>query len=292
MNTSHKLLRTTLVLSLCLTPTPFHGMLRTLSPNRTICSWLRGGMSAVRAVRMGARNEKCHVDCDQVIKRQGRLIVAIDGPVAAGKSTAAPLLACRLGCLYVCSGFLWRALTYVLIKEYGYDEERLRDPKEHDVVAVLDPENLVYQYDGKARVLYKGEDITLVLKKNEIDVPLAMLFSNEKMRALLRDAQRRLAETQDLVIEGRDTASFIFPDAPFKFFLTASVGVRALRWRQRQGEDELSLEQAMQYVNDRDAREMRFASSPLQQTTQIIDSTWLTVDEVVDRMLETICRRK
>jgi len=246
----------------------------------------------MRALHIGVAREKCHVDLGQMVKKPGRLIVAIDGPVAAGKSTAAPLLAGRLGCLYVCSGFLWRALTYVLIKEYGYDEERLRDPKEHDVLHVLHPANLVYQYDGNARVLYKGSDITSVLKKKEIDVPLAMLFSNEKMRALLRDAQRRLAETQDLVVEGRDTASFIFPDAPFKFFLTASVGIRALRWRQRQGEDELSLEQAIQYVNDRDAREMRFASSPLQQDTEIIDSTWLTVDEVVDRMLETICRRK
>jgi len=229
--------------------------------------------------------------CERASAGNEQIIVTIDGPTGAGKSTTARTLADRLGWFYFASGMVWRALTHILVHEFGYTKEQLRHPRESDVRAIFDSGDLVYRYDGYVQLVWRGEDITPLLKSSFIDQHVWILWQDADTRARLRDIQRRLIERErHIVAESRDTASVVFPEAQFKFFMTASLNVRAERWRELQHKrgEVFTHNGACTFIDDRDDKEMPYASSPYDNGIEVIDTTSLNAEEVVALMFEKI----
>lgn len=219
------------------------------------------------------------------------MIITIDGPVASGKSTVAKMLAKHLQYYYINSGFLYRSFAYILIYNYGVDLNLLPSyDSKNELPFSLD--NYVYEYaDYRSKVFFKGEDITQFLTYPNIDAAASLIGKNVYMRDYIVDLQRHLASLHHNVIaEGRDCGTFVFPKAQFKFYLTASLEIRAERWaksRRRTGYN-FTLKEAMDFIQQRDERDMQRAIAPLRPAPDaiVIDNTKIDLNQTLQLILD------
>ncbi len=199
------------------------------------------------------------------------MIVAIDGPAGAGKSTVARTLAARLDVRYLDTGAMYRALTWLALDE-GVD---LADGATLGTIAEENP----VSFDGD-RVLIRGEDVTDTIRQAEIDRVVSTVARHPEVRAIMRERQRELAGQGDVVIEGRDIGTVVCPNAEVKIYLVANAAERARRRRAERPEiGAEALATDLRLRDERDAAQMQ--SAPDAET---IDTTELTVGEVVDRI--------
>lgn len=221
------------------------------------------------------------------------MIITLDGPCGSGKSTLAQLLAQKLGCFYINSGYLYRSLAYILVHEYGYDEHRLRTSDIRDIQFILDPNNFVYQYqDGLAQVFYCGHEITHHLKASLVSHHASIISAYPHVRESIVPLQQHFAKLYDIVTDGRDCGTEIYPHAQFKFYITASPQIRAQRLQkdlERKGVI-ISIEDVLQTTIARDQRDMQRVSCPLRKADDAIeiDTSFQSVEEVLDRMITII----
>lgn len=209
------------------------------------------------------------------------LIIAIDGPVAAGKTTVARLLARRLGYCHIESGAMYRALAWKALDQ-GVD---LSEP-----LILL---NLLAQTDLQLRptpegirVVVDGEDITDALRLPTVQEAASLVSTHPRVREELVARQRKLGAQGGVVMDGRDIGTVVFPHAGVKFFLTASLEERGRR-RFRESSQALgTLEKTLEEVESRDRRDMERAASPLKPAHDaiLIDTAPLTPAEVVGEM--------
>lgn len=216
------------------------------------------------------------------------MIVTIDGPTASGKSSTAKLLAQKLGFFYLNSGLLYRAVAYLLMQAKGYTIEALYNPTEQDLHILLDSQRITYTCNavGNPQVEFDDADITPYLKGLEIDQAVPIVSANKLVRQLLLDVQRDIGAKHDLVIDGRDAGTVVFPQANFKFYLTAPLEIRAIRWIQDQQVRgvNVSFEQACKQIALRDERDMTRSIAPLVIPTDaiIVDNGLYSLNEIVD----------
>jgi CMP/dCMP kinase len=217
------------------------------------------------------------------------LVIAIDGPVGAGKSSMARRLAEALGCVYVDSGAMYRAIGWKAIRD-GVD---LTDQARLATLAAATDIRILPGPSGP-RVLVDGEDRTHALRTPEIDQAASLVSTCMAVRERLVALQRSMAARTGVVMDGRDIGTVVFPDADLKFFLDADLAVRAERRRR-------DLERAgtptahaavQEEVARRDARDRGREVSPLRPAADAvrIDSTDLSADEVIQRMLAEVAR--
>ncbi len=226
------------------------------------------------------------------------MIITIDGPTASGKSTIARMLAKDLDYYYLYSGLLFRALAYLLVNKGGYKEDSLHNPHADDVTKYFDPERFVYHYDDRFKecILFDNVDITPHLKSHFIDKMASIISTSKPVRQFLANLQRQIARRYpNIVVDGRDVGSVVFPAAIIKFFLTAPRELRAERWRQRQMKigNNFSQEQAMEIVGERDKRDEAREEDPLliPDDALIVDSSYLNPEETLIKILTLMDRK-
>ncbi len=220
------------------------------------------------------------------------MIITIDGPTASGKSSVAKALAEKLGWYYLNTGMLYRSVTYLLITRYHYSSEDLTHVDPKDLAACTDHSRFSYHYDAVqgVEILYDDSDITPFLKDATIDEAVCLISPQPYLREAMCEFQRQLAQQYDVVTDGRDTGSVVFPQAEYKFFLTASLDIRGLRWQkdqQRRG-NIYSLEECKKRIAFRDAKDSERGHSPLliPQGGIVIDNTALDFNQTINAFLK------
>jgi cytidylate kinase len=212
------------------------------------------------------------------------MVIAIDGPAGSGKSTIAKLLAEKKGFLYINSGKLYRAITAGCLKA-GISPADSEKVQEFAKNADID-----YQIiGGKDTVFLNGEDITDQLHTDEIDKHSSPLSAIVPVRHIVNDIIRKLAQGRDIVVEGRDMTTVVFPDTPYRFYLDASAESRAKR-RFDQGTSKMSLEEVKNAILARDDIDKNKAEGSLKiaQGVHFLDTSDLTIIQVYDKLIERI----
>ena len=214
--------------------------------------------------------------------------VAIDGPAGAGKSTIAKQIARKLGYIYVDTGAMYRAMAYYLIQNQvdAADKEAIAAACQHADISIC------YQ-DGEQVVLLNGENVNAYLRTEAVGNMASVSSVVPEVRKKLVELQQKLARETDVVMDGRDIGTVVLPDADVKVYLTASVETRAKRRfleLQEKGES-ADLAKIAADIEDRDYRDMHRDISPLRQAEDatLVDSSDMTIDQVVERILE-LCR--
>lgn len=225
------------------------------------------------------------------------MIVTIDGPAASGKTTVARMLAEKRGFYYLGSGVLYRALAYLLRTQCGYTDALMRAVQPADLKVLLDPQKFSYTYDAHAQesVFFQGYALDMTqLRTPAIANDASILAANGSVRKALLVLQRAIADDHDLIVEGRDAGSVVFPDADIKFFITASVAERARRYMKDQASRgvRLTAEQAVAMIEQRDERDKTRAIDPLviPVGAVVVDTTNLSLEQVVS-VLEGAIRK-
>jgi cytidylate kinase len=208
------------------------------------------------------------------------VVVAIDGPAGAGKSTVGRAVAARLGLEYLDTGAMYRAVTFAALR-------RGLDPADEDDVAELSETLSLDVATGPngTTVLVDGVDATIEIRGREVTSAVSAVAANSRVRAELVRRQRRwVAEHGGGVVEGRDIGSVVFPDATLKLFVTASPRVRAERRVAEIGGDVADVEAS---IIARDRKDSTRSDSPLAETSDsvLVDTSEMGVDEVVERIL-------
>ena len=207
------------------------------------------------------------------------MIVAIDGPAGAGKSTVARQLAARLGFRYLDTGAMYRALTWLAMQR----ALPLGDGEPLAELARAEP----VTFDDRGRVFIAGTDVTSSIRGTRVDRMVPVVARHPPVRAVMRERQRQLADDGDVVIEGRDIGTVVAPDAEVKVFLVADPAVRA---RRRQAErPDIGSDALATDLRDRDQSDA-VRTQPAADAEQI-DTTQLEVEDVVAR-IEAIVRSK
>ena len=218
------------------------------------------------------------------------MIISIDGPAASGKSTTAKLLSNKLGYIHLNSGLLYRAVTYVFIKNslFGKFEKNLID--------FFLKNKIDLKGDNLDKVFWNGIDITEKLSNENINKNINKISNNYVIREELVDKQRLLSLNRNIVCEGRDIGTVVFPDAEFKFFLNASIISRVERRYEEFKKKNIMVEMEEIHSNliNRDKNDINRNLSPLLKAEDAIevDTTNLTIDQQVTKIYNLIKQGK
>ena len=214
-------------------------------------------------------------------------IITVDGPAGSGKSTVSRLLAKRLKYLYLDTGAMYRAVALQAKRESV-------DLKDREKISRLcrDLDLHFKTVDGKTRIFLGSEDISAAIRSPEMDMLSSAISAIKEVRQAMTLLQRKMAGQGGVVAEGRDMGTVVFPDADCKFFVDADSGVRAgRRYRERLERGEaVSMGEVEKELRKRDDQDTNRALAPLAPAKDavIMDTTNMTVEEVVEKMIKTV----
>ena len=213
-------------------------------------------------------------------------LITIDGPGGSGKGTVAKLLATKLGWNILDSGALYRLLALI--------SENIKETDPDSIGIELKDKKIFFKLIGdQYHLIFDGKDITDTIRREEIGIKASDLARNQNIRDLIKDTQRSFYDPNiGLIADGRDMGSVVFPEAEIKIYLDASIEERAKR-RQIQLKEkgmEVNMRNLISSLEDRDTKDKNRDVSPLliPQGAKVIDSTNLSIDEVVNKIMDLI----
>ncbi len=217
------------------------------------------------------------------------LTIAVDGPVGAGKSSVSDAVASRLGILHLDTGAMYRALALAVLRR------GLSPQDEQAAGALCDSGSAQIEVDfeqGRQKTLLNGEDVSALIRTQEIGSAASSISRYLKVRRWLVRLQQQIASRQSMLIDGRDIGTVVLPRAKVKIFLTASAERRALRrLRQLEGSDPgLTYGQVLCEINRRDHQDRTRDIDPLRQAEDavVVDTSFMTFDEAVRAILAIV----
>lgn len=216
--------------------------------------------------------------------------IAIDGPSGAGKSSLAKALAKDLGYVYVDTGAMYRSIGLYAVRAGA-------DPHDADAVAALLPgiKLDIRLLDGTQHVYLNGEDVSTAIRAENIGMAASAVAAHPAVRTFLLDTQRGLAESQNILMDGRDIGTVVLPDATVKIFLTASPEARATRrWKEYQEKGIATpYEEVLADVKQRDYQDTHRAAAPLKQADDavLLDTSELDFEQSLAAMKKIITEK-
>ena len=213
--------------------------------------------------------------------------IALDGPSGAGKSTIAKRLSAELGFVYVDTGAMYRTVgLYCLQNNVDINDEAA-------VSAVLGNISIELKYvDGEQRIFLNGTDVSAEIRMNEVSMAASKTSAYKAVRAFLLDAQRNVAKTQSVIMDGRDIGTVVLPDAEIKIFIVGDATVRAKRRHKELLEkgQSISLQEVLEDIITRDHNDTNRAEAPLKQAKDaiLLDTTYKNFDEAYEAVLEIV----
>ena len=217
--------------------------------------------------------------------------IAIDGPSSSGKSTLAKKVASSLNYVYIDTGAMYRAMGYYFLKNnLDLNDEEVVNSNVNNVSIVIN------YIDGVQQVLLNDEDVSKFIRKEEVGSAGSVISTYKLVREKLVEMQQKMAEVQSVVMDGRDIGTVVLPNAELKIYLNADCHERAIRRHKElleRGIDK-SLEDVENDLKERDYRDMNRENSPLKKADDAIeiDSTYMEIDEVVERVLNIVRERQ
>lgn len=217
--------------------------------------------------------------------------IAIDGPAGAGKSTIARMVAEKLGFIYVDTGAMYRSMALYFIR-HGIDssqEDRIAEACKEIHVSIK------YE-NGEQQVLLNGENVNAFIRTEEVSMMTSDTSKYPAVRDKLLNLQRELADTRNVIMDGRDIGTCVLPDAQAKIFLTASTEERARRRYKEQQERGIpcDIREIERDIIARDEQDMNRETAPLRQAEDavLVDSSHMTVEQVVDEIIHIYQRKQ
>jgi len=216
------------------------------------------------------------------------MIIAIDGPAGAGKSTIARLIAQKLGFLYIDTGAMYRALTHKAL------ETKIDIKNNSAIIEMAHNANidLTNNQDGSLKIFLDGEDVTREIRQPRIAGLVSDIAKIKEVRQVMLGLQRKLGRQGDSVLDGRDIGTVVFPDADKKFYLDAKFPERAKRRHQELEESgqKITLQDVESDLHNRDTIDSTREFAPLKKADDAIyiDTTDMTIEEVVENVLKQI----
>ena len=215
------------------------------------------------------------------------MIIAIDGPAATGKSTTAKALAQRLAFTYLDTGAMYRAVTLLTLRK------KIKISENFDLISLLEQFDLkIEQHENKILVILNGEDVSDEIRRLDVTENVSQVSALSIVRKTLVKIQRKIANDQNCVVEGRDIGTVVFPNAEVKFYVVADYDVRAKRRLldfKRLGEEK-SIDNLIEEIKNRDKYDSERKDSPLLKANDAIevDTTNMTIEQQVDTMYKKI----
>lgn len=214
------------------------------------------------------------------------MVIAIDGPAGSGKSTTAKLLANKLDFIYLDTGAMYRAVTlYFLNNNIDLKDLNLINNFLHNMDLKL------FYNENRFKVMLNNEDITHSLRNQDINKNVSQVSKNINVRKKMVDIQRNFSKNKDIVVEGRDIGTHVFPNAEYKFFIEADIRVRVKRrYNEMPDKSNISLSELENQIKNRDLLDSKRDISPLIKSNDaiVIDTTKLTIDEQVKKIYNLI----
>lgn len=215
-----------------------------------------------------------------------KLVVAIDGPAGAGKSTIAKLAAEELGYAYIDTGAMYRSVAWKFLQTGAEFDEEFISKLSQEMVIEFKPEAKVN------RVFVDGTEVTTAIRSAEVTANVSRVAAIGAVREAMVDQQRRMGEAGGVLMDGRDIGTVVFPNAEVKIFLTATVEERAMRRYKElvaKGE-QVDLAQLQKDIAERDRQDMEREISPLRQAEDALylDTSEMTIDEVTAFILNLV----
>jgi cytidylate kinase len=223
-----------------------------------------------------------------------KLVIAVDGPAASGKSTTSKLVAKDLGYLYVDTGAMYRAMTLKVL------QHKINLEVEERISRLAEKTNIrLEQFDDQLKVFLDSKDVTRAIRSQAVTNAVSAVSAIKKVREVMVREQRRMGANGGIVLDGRDIGTVVFPNADLKIFMIANVKERASRRQKdliKEGVD-VSLEELVDEINERDRKDSRRNISPLRKADDaiILDTTNLAITEqvkfIVNKANEIIDKR-
>ena len=222
------------------------------------------------------------------------VIIAIDGPSSSGKSTIAKLIAKHLKFTYIDSGSIYRAVTYLAVKNNLLDKSNINTSA---IIEILKKTSISFSFNSKNQNIISVNGIQLEdkIRTFKISSLVSLLAEKNEIRKYIVKIQKDISRNKSIVMDGRDIGTVVFPNADVKFYLDASLNERSQRrWKELSKTESISLEQVKKDLKNRDDNDINRDHSPLMKSknsiTIITDN--LSIDEVVKKMIQIIDKEK